>query len=210
MASGKVGIVEDHGLIALGLMGLLRDAGVESVRAATVDDLLGQAQALALAVLDLRLADGSSVTGNITRLQEAGLPVLILTSGENPALLREAARADVLGIVPKSLPESEILSAVLQALAGSPVPSLEWAAALDADPRLADAGLSPREREILALYASGETAKTVARLTGLTPATVANYISRIRAKYAQAGRQAASRVDLYHRALEDRLIGDGA
>ncbi|ROR74178.1 response regulator transcription factor [Bogoriella caseilytica] len=205
----RVGIAEDHNLVARGLMGLLHAAGVDAVLAATVPGLLhihrSQAR-LDLAVLDLRLADDSSVTDNVHALRQAGLPVLVLTSAESPALLREAARADVLGIVRKSLTEGEIRDAVLEALHGRPVTSLEWAAAVDGDPLIQDAGLTEREREILGLYAAGVPAKAVARATGLSAGTVANYISRIRAKYTAVGRPAASRVDLYRLAAEDHLI----
>lgn len=205
----RVGIAEDHNLVARGLMGLLHAAGVDAVLAATVPGLLRvhhtQAR-LDLAVLDLRLADDSSVTDNVNALRQAGLPVLVLTSAESPTLLREAARADVLGIVRKSLTEGEIRDAVLEALRGRPVTSLEWAAAVDGDPLIQDAGLTGREREILGLYAAGVPAKAVARATGLSAGTVANYISRIRAKYTAVGRPAASRVDLYRLAAEDHLI----
>lgn len=208
-APRRVGIAEDHNLVARGLMGLLHAAGVDAVLAATVPGLLRihhtQAR-LDLAVLDLRLADDSSVTDNVNALRRAGLPVLVLTSAESPALLREAARADVLGIVRKSLTEGEIRDSVLEALRGRPVTSLEWAAAVDGDPLIQDAGLTEREREILGLYAAGVPAKAVARATGLSAGTVANYISRIRAKYSAVGRPAASRVDLYRLAAEDRLI----
>ncbi len=72
---------------------------------------------------------------------------------------------------------------------------------------LQDARLSPREQEVLSLYASGETAVSVAQRTGLSRETVADYVTRIRKKYAEAGRPAHSRVDLYRRAIEDGLSG---
>ncbi len=209
VARKTIGLVEDHPLVALGLQGSLEADGVASVWAPTVPELLQLGRELDLAVLDLNLADGSRVAANVAALRDAELNVLVLTGADNAALVREAARSDVLGIVRKSLPEHEIRDAVQAALRGETVMSLEWAAALDADPDLPDARLSPREREILALYASGEQAKSVARVTGLTAATVANYISRIRTKYADVGRHADSRVDLYRRAVEDRLIEDG-
>ena len=52
----------------------------------------------------------------------------------------------------------------------------------------------------------GEPAKRVASLTGLSVETVNDYLSRIRTKYAQAGRPTFSKVDLVLRALEDGLI----
>ncbi len=80
----------------------------------------------------------------------------------------------------------------------------EWAAAIDGgDPGLDEVGLSPRQLEVLELYASGEKADRVARLTGLAPQTVNDYLQRIRQKYAAVGRPAPTKTDLYKRAVED-------
>jgi DNA-binding NarL/FixJ family response regulator len=204
----RIGLVEDHRLVAVGVMEVLGADGYEVETAPTVAELLALGGEFALVILDLRLGDGSSVADNVHALRDAGVPVLVLTSGESADLVRQAARADVLGIVRKSRPEDEIRAAVTDAIAGRSVASVDWAAAIDGDPELVDAGLSPREREVLALYAAGEKAQSVAFRTGLSPATVANYISRIRSKYAKAGRPAPTKVDLYRRAAEDRLIED--
>ncbi|WP_236581196.1 LuxR C-terminal-related transcriptional regulator, partial [Rhodococcus sp. T7] len=83
------------------------------------------------------------------------------------------------------------------------VATTDWAAAIDGDPNLLDVDLSPRQREVLALYASGEKAARVASLTGLAQETVNDYLGRIRQKYAEAGRPAPTKTDLYKRALED-------
>jgi two-component system response regulator DevR len=82
----------------------------------------------------------------------------------------------------------------------------EWAAALDGDPDLADAGLSPREREVLSLYAAGAKAPLVASHTGLSELTVVDYIRRVRSKYEKVGRPANTKIDLYKRALEDGIL----
>ncbi|MDX2377336.1 response regulator transcription factor [Microbacterium sp. LRZ72] len=205
-AATRVGLVEDHRLVALGVIELLRQDGFEVDSAATVPDLLAMGDGYVLVVLDLRLGDGSTVTENIEGLRRAGYPVLVLTSGESADLVREAARCDVLGIVRKSRPEAEVRAALVDAVRGRAVTSIDWAAAIDADPQLADAALSPREREVLALYAAGEKAQSVASSMGISTATVANYISRIRSKYAAVGRPAPTKVDLYRRAAEDRLL----
>jgi DNA-binding NarL/FixJ family response regulator len=86
------------------------------------------------------------------------------------------------------------------------VATTEWAAALDADPDLASAKLSPKEQQVLALYAAGEKSVTVANRAGLSTNTVAEYVKRIRYKYAMAGRPAHTKIDLYKRALEDGIL----
>jgi DNA-binding NarL/FixJ family response regulator len=206
----RVALVEDHEIVAVGFAQLLREfADIQVVAVApTVRDLDLDATPVDLVVLDLRLGDGSSATDNIGTLVAAGMDVLILTAAEDPHAIRAAAKAGALGIVRKSQPVEELVDAIRDAARGTTVAGLDWAAAIDGDEALADAGLSAREREILALYASGEKAQSVAYLTNLSKATVANYVSRIRAKYANAGRPAHTKVDLHRRAAEDGLLTD--
>jgi DNA-binding NarL/FixJ family response regulator len=80
---------------------------------------------------------------------------------------------------------------------------MEWATAIDSDPNLAAVELSPRQLQILELYAAGEPATRVASITGLSPETVNSYVTRVKRKYAEAGRPAHTKNDLYKRALED-------
>lgn len=181
--------------------------GLDLVASAdTVPALLAQQPRLDLVLLDLRLADGSSPTANIEALHDAGFRVLVYTGAENPYLVRLAAKEGVLGIVRKSAPVDLVLAAIATAAEGVPVITTEWAAAVDADPELDAVDLSPRQQEVLSLYASGEKADRVARLTGLSTDTVNDYVGRIRAKYAAAGRPAGTKVDLYQRAVEDGLL----
>ncbi len=204
----KVALVEDHEIVAFGFAELLRsypDIDVVTV-AATVPDLNIGVTPVDLVVLDLRLGDGSSAVDNIENLQAQGVKILVLTGAEDPSLIRGAARAGVLGIIRKSQPLEELVTAIRDAAAGLAVASADWAAALDSDTSLANAGLSAREQEILALYASGEKAQSVAYLTQLSLSTVTHYVSRIRAKYANVGRPAHTKVDLHRRATEDGLL----
>ena len=200
-----IGVVEDHDSVVLGLGAMLAaEPDLELACAApTVQELLARNVRLDLAILDLRLEDGSSPKSNVEQLRVAGLETLIFTGAENPYLVRSAARAGVLGVVRKSAPAAVVVEAIRTAASGGQVVSTEWAAAIDGDPHLGDVGLSPRQLEVLELYASGEKLDRVARLTGLAPQTVNDYLQRIRQKYAEAGRPAPTKTDLYKRAVED-------
>lgn len=204
----RIALVEDHRLVALGFADLVSaTAELHLVTCVTtVTEIPDDAWPLDLVVLDLRLEDGSTPAANVRAVHERGAEVLVLTGGENAALARSAAAAGVLGIVRKSEPLPTIMEAIVAAAHGETIPTTEWAAALDADENLADAGLSAREREILALYASGEKAQAVAFQTGLSKATVAQYVSRIRTKYSRVGRPAPTKIELNARAREDGLI----
>lgn len=210
-ASRRVGLVEDHESVAIGLAAMLApEPDLELiVTAGTVPELLAATESAAstadldLVVLDLRLADGSSPEDNVRALRARGIEVLVFTGADNAFLVRAAAKAGVLGVVRKSEDASTVVAAVRSAASGEQVVTTDWAAAIDGDPQLSDVGLSPRQEEVLTLYASGEKASRVARLTGLSEQTVNDYLGRIRQKYADAGRPAPTKTDLYKRAVED-------
>ena len=207
----RVALVDDHEIVRVGIAELIALQPTIDVVASvsTVAELFALDVSPDLVVLDLRLADGSTPGDNVAAIRERGHRTLVLTGGDDPRLVRSAARAGVLGVVRKAAPASEIVDALLRAGSGETIATTDWAAALDADVELVDAKLSAREREILALYASGEKAQSVAYKTGLSRDTVANYISRIRVKYANVGRPAHTKVDLHRRAIEDGLMPDG-
>lgn len=202
-----MGIVEDHDVLAIGLEALLstHDGLKVVARAGTVDELLRAVADVDLVLLDLRLGDGAKPAENVARLRAAGAEVLAYTSGEDPALVREAARADVIGMVSKGERPEVLIDAVLAALRGEVVASSDWAAALDAD-ATPPVRLTERENEVLSLYASGEKADRVARALGVSRETVLDHIRRIRGKYAAAARPAYTKVDLYRRAVEDGVL----
>jgi len=203
--AARIGMVDDHQFTIDGLRVRLADcADLELVaHASTVADLVADLPALDLVVLDLRLRDGSSPTGNVEAIRQRGVPVLVLTSGEDPYLVREAARAGVLGVIRKSRSPEDIVDAIRTAVRGEVVPTTDWAAAIDGDPEIDLVDLSPQHRKVLELYAAGETATRVASDLKISRETVNDYLRRIRTKYADAGRPAPTKSELYKRALED-------
>jgi DNA-binding CsgD family transcriptional regulator len=67
--------------------------------------------------------------------------------------------------------------------------------------------VSPRQRDVLAAYASGnDVLPVVARRRGMDEETLKTHLRRLRAKYRSAGRPAPTRRDLYVRAIEDGLL----
>lgn len=199
----RVGVVDDHESIIRGVRTLVDEQSDMrcSAWATTVASLIDTGAPIDIAVLDLRLEDGSSPEQNVEALREAGVPTLVYTSGDEPYLVRAAASAGVLGVLRKNMKERELVDALRQAAAGEPVPTMDWAAAIDADPGFVD--LSPQLRRVLELYAAGESTAGVAAALGLSRETVSDYVNRIRAKYSAVGRAAPTKADLYKRAIED-------
>jgi two-component system response regulator DevR len=187
----RVALVDDHAIVGI---------------SPTVRELLSEHRDAELVVLDLRLADGSSPISNVKALREQGMRVIAYTSGEDPYLVRLAARTDVLGIVRKSAPVNVLLETIRAAVDGHALMSTEWAAAIDADPELSDARLSPQEESVLAMFATGLKTQAVATSLGIAVGTVEDYVRRIRLKYARVGRAAPTKVDLYKRAIEDGFL----
>lgn len=206
----RIGMVDDHPAIVVGVRAILNaQAGFEVVAAAdTVAGLLVKGQRLDCVLLDLQLGDDSTPTDNLAVLTARGIPVLAYTAGDRPDLIREATRAGAQGVVRKSESPDVIVAAIRSLMRGEPVVTADWAAALDFDPDFVAVHLSPREAEVLTLYASGETAERVGQLLFISRETVIDHVRRIRAKYATAARPAPTKVDLYRRAVEDGLIGE--
>jgi two-component system, NarL family, nitrate/nitrite response regulator NarL len=81
--------------------------------------------------------------------------------------------------------------------------------AMLADRRSGRPALSAQERQALLLWFQGMSKASVARRMSITENTVRQYISRIRMKYATAGRPAPSKDALLARAIEDGVIRPG-
>lgn len=205
----KVALIDDHhDIVSLAVDSVVGQLeGLEFLGSAgTVGELLAAHPDVDIAILDLRLADGSSPVSNVQRLADSGARVLVLTSGENPFLVRSVAKSPIYGLVRKSAPREILTETLRQVASGETELSAEWAAAIDSDPDLDAAGLSPQEQRVLTLYASGVKAVAVAHELGIKAYTVDDYVGRIRIKYARLDRPAYDKVDLYQRALEDGFL----
>jgi len=205
-----VAIVDDHDAVRFGLKGACEEAGFKFVGGAgTVAELLQQRNPLDcdVVVLDLSLADGSQVENNVRSIIEAGSQVLVFSIADKAVLVSAALRAGAAGVVKKSQTMAELLKNIQLVANGVYVNSPEAAAAIDADSNFKEqANLSPRERQVLALYASGFALKQVAFELGVGYSTVKEHIDRVRSKYSGIGRPAGTKTELYLRAVEDGLI----
>lgn len=208
-----VAIVDDHDAIRAGFRGSCVDYGFELLAAAsTVDELeekLGDRDCQVV-VLDLSLADGSQVTDNVKRVLARGSQVLIFSIADKRILVRDAIKAGAAALVPKARSMSELAEAIRLVANGVYFNNTETTAAIDSDIDFKDAKLSPREREVLTLYASGMALKQVAYALEIKVNTAKEHIDRVRSKYADIGRPVTSKTELLLRAIEDGLISEGS
>lgn len=204
----RVALVDDHELVAFAVRGIVDEvAWLRFARhAASVAQLVERPRDADVVVLDLNLRNGTTPAQNVDAVARWGAQVLVLTSAEDPYLVREASRTAALGIVRKSAPLQVLREALLAVAQGEPALSTEWASALDGDPLLAAAPLTDREREVLSLYASGMGVKQVAKALYVSENTIDDHLRRIRSIYQQIGRPAATKVELYQRGVEDGFL----
>lgn len=205
----RVGVIDDHESVRLGLKAAFIEAGFDFLLAtASVGEMVEQldGRECDVVVLDLSLGDGSTVTQNVKAIQALGCAVLVHSIADRVALVREALAAGAAGVIPKSSATKTVLTAAATVARGDVLNNLEWATAIDADHDFAKAQLGRREREILHLYASGLPLKMAAENLGIGYATAREYLDRIRAKYIEVGRPAPTKVDLLRRAVEDGIL----
>jgi DNA-binding NarL/FixJ family response regulator len=112
-------------------------------------------------------------------------------------------RAGALGYAVKSEQTRQIQAAIREVAAGRDWISPRLAYIFATDDAADRPTLSHQERRALQLYATGMPMKSVARKMTISDETVKQYLGRVREKYARAGRAAPTKLDLYHRAVED-------
>jgi DNA-binding NarL/FixJ family response regulator len=192
----RVFLLDDHEVVRRGVHDLLDDEPDISVvgEAATVEQALVRVPALRphVAVLDVRLPDGDGVS--VCRELRSNMPelaCLMLTSFDDEEALLDSIMAGASGYVLKQIQGSDLVSAVRTVAAGQSLLDANATARLltrlrggqeqEEDPE-ALPGLTPREREILALVGEGLTNRQIGQRLHLAEKTVKNHISRLLAK----------------------------
>lgn len=205
----KVAIVDDHEAIRLGFAGACLEYGYELVaHAPTVDELLAKLKKKPqVVVLDLSLADGSEPSQNVRKLIDYGTEVLIFSIADRKAQVKAALVEGAAALVTKSQQMSDLFECINLVANGIKVNTAETIAAIDSDQEF-KAKLTDRELEVLRLYASGMTLKSVAYELKLSKYTVKEHIDRVRDKYSNLGRPAPGKSELLMRLLEDGYMGD--
>ena len=202
-----IAAVDDHPIILDSVAGWVRsDSGDIRVvaTAATVDALLaGPGHRADVVLLDLDLGDGTTAEGNVAAIRAAGPAVLVLSASDRPPAVRAAMRAGASGYALKNEQAEQIRSAIREVAAGRDWISPRLAYIFATDNTIDRPALSQQERRALQLYATGLPMKSVARKMAIGEETVKQYLGRVRQKYALAGRGAPTKLELYHRAVED-------
>jgi DNA-binding NarL/FixJ family response regulator len=175
----RVVLVEDHVGVREGLVVLLRHKGIDV--AADVGTVAEAEEAIErvrpdVAVLDLLLPDGNGLDLTETLLDRfPNLAVLIYTGQEDGPWLQDALNCGARGLALKSGSSAELATAIERVAAGMSYidPRLDGAiASRRAGNATVRRVLSPREREVLELAATGLTADGIAAQLFLSVETV--------------------------------------
>lgn len=184
-------LVDDHPVVREGYRRLLEQrpglAVVAEAGNAAEAYRLYKAHAPDLVILDLSLPGPSGLAAiRHIRQWDGAARILVFSMRAGAAIARQAFAAGASGYVTKASPARELLDAVAGVLRGERAMSADLARALAQDAvaggRAALDALSPREVEILGLTAAGAPAQAVAEALCLSPKTVQNTLSLIRAK----------------------------
>ena len=191
----RIAIVEDDPTVREHFIEIISDqdgldlAGIASTLG-KARDLLGQSQKPDLVLLDIGLPDGSGLDFIPEIRKRCDAKILIVTSFGDRETVVGAIRAGADGYLLKDSNVTQILDGIEATLAGgAPVSAAAAVYLLDRlrrDPAIEieqvaqeDAGLTPREVELLQLFAKGESYKEAARALGISPLTVGNHVKSI-------------------------------
>jgi two-component system, NarL family, response regulator DesR len=191
----RVLIAEDQAMVAGALAALLQIEGDIEVVGTARDGREGLDLARALrpdvVVTDIEMPEMSGLE-LAKRLRDEGGPsrIVILTTFARPGYLRRALDAGASGYVLKAAPSSRLADAIRRIHAGGRAIDPELAAEAwgEIDP------LSDREREVLRLAESGQSAGDTAAELHLSEGTVRNYLSEAISKLGARNRIDAARI----------------
>ncbi|HKV19819.1 MAG TPA: response regulator transcription factor [Mycobacterium sp.] len=202
MAAEKVRVVvgDDHPMFREGVVRALVSSGEIEVVAEAEDG----SEALELirehrpqvALLDYRMPgmDGAEVAAAVIR-DELPTRVLLVSAHDESAIVYKALQQGAAGFLSKESTRSELVSAVVRCSKGKDVLTPELATGLASEIRRRNEpdvpALSPREREVLNLIASGSSIPAMAKQLFLAPSTVKTHVQRLYEKLGVSDRGAA-------------------
>lgn len=184
----RILLIDDHPLFRKGVAQLVRaDDSLELVGEAS-DGASGVAMATALQpdviLIDLHMKPMNGIQV-LRALKAAGVPsrCVMLTVSDDERDVLEAMRAGADGYLLKDLEPEELCLRIKQSMGGAMVLEQSVAGllvqALNAPAAAAVGNLTERERETLALLADGRNNKEIARLLGISDATVKVHIKNL-------------------------------
>jgi len=216
----KILLVEDDELFRLGLSVRLQKEPDLTIIAEAEDGEtaveLAERHPIDLVILDVGLPGiGGIEACRQLKQQQPNLPVLVLTSRNQPALIARLVEAGAQGYCLKGVAAETLILAIRSVAAGASwwdsTATAEIRAALQVPvSRQAEVSnpLTRREQEILALIAVGTTNSQIATRLYITPGTVRVHVHTILHKLGVSDRTQAARLAMERQLIDRDLLID--
>jgi DNA-binding NarL/FixJ family response regulator len=198
----RVLIADDHEVVRAGLKTLLADTDVQIIGEVAGGDQAVRyvmANPVDVVLMDIRMPDGDGLTalGRI-KLEKPELPVLMLSTFDNPTYIARSVALGASGYVLKSCSKDELVAAIRTAASGESAwtrDELRRVTGALATPRLAadvEVPLTQRESEVLRQLAYGLTNKEIAQALHISYETVKEHVQHILRKIGVSDRTQAA------------------
>jgi len=203
-------LADDHVLVLDALQSFLTgiDPNIEVLRATSFDGalkLVAPPKDIDLAMLDVNMPGMNGLEGlSVIHRRFPDLPVVLLSGQTNPPHeVRSALALGAAGFIPKELSGEAMIKALQLVLTGDTyVPAMALVETESEEPNAKTTeldgattpldGLTPRERQVLALVCEGHSNKSIAREMGLQQATVGYHLGGIFRKLGVSTRTQAA------------------
>jgi DNA-binding NarL/FixJ family response regulator len=198
----KLLIADDHEVVRQGLKALFVGTEIKVIAEAATGDAAVKAalkQEPDVVLLDIRMPNGDGLTalGRI-KLEMPNLPVLMLSTYDNPTYVARAVALGASGYLLKGATRDEMLKAIRDAKSGENAwtrEELRRVTGALATPRLAadvEVPLTQRESEVLRQLAFGLTNKEIAQALHISYETVKEHVQHILRKVGVSDRTQAA------------------
>ncbi len=198
----KLLVADDHEVVRSGLRSMLANTDIKIVaEVGTGNAAVKYAleNDVDVVLLDIRMPDGDGLTalGRI-KLDKPDLPVLILSTFDNPTYIARAVALGASGFLLKGCTRDELLEAIRKAAAGDSAwtrDELRRVTGALATPRLitdVEVPLTQREHEVLRQLAYGLTNKEIAQAMHISYETVKEHVQHILRKIGVSDRTQAA------------------
>jgi DNA-binding NarL/FixJ family response regulator len=195
-------LADDHEVVRRGLRSVFEDTEIQIVAEASSGQealKLAKEKKLDVVLLDVRMPDidGLNVLGRI-KLDHPDLPVLIISTYDNPTYVARAVALGAAGYVLKDSDRNRLLAAVRGAATGESIwtrEELRRVTGALATPRLnaeVEVPLTQRESEVLKQLALGLTNKEIAQALHISYETVKEHVQHILRKIGVTDRTQAA------------------
>lgn len=155
-------------------------------------------------IVDIEMFPGRQGLVALRRLVEAGRRVVVYSQHADPATPAQCATLGAHACLTKRQGAERLVAAIRAVAEGRTYLSPTLSGVNPARP--VGPALSPRELEVLRVWFVSPSKQLVAAKLSLSVKTVDTYIQRVRAKYANAGRDAPTKSDLVTRLLDDGFM----